>query len=64
MHRNAQAPCVGLQAGLASGPKALLDGMPCVLPTKHPPMPVVPPTSCYVNQTVGPYLSRLLSSGA
>ena len=31
-HHNAEAPCVGLSPGLASGPKARLDGVPCVLP--------------------------------
>ena len=31
-----EAPYVGLQAGLASGPKCPLDGVPSVLPTKYP----------------------------
>lgn len=33
-HHNAEAPCVGLSPGLASGPKARLDGMPRGIP--HP----------------------------
>ena len=34
-----------IPAGLTDGPIFLLDGVPCVLPTKTPPMPVVPATS-------------------